>query len=80
MSVDNDETTGDESLDYLPEFDALEWELTDNGNSIQLSNLKELGGMEVAELLTYLHDDGFIHHGGMFANERNGYLRLYQPE
>ena len=65
--------------DYLSEFDELvyDFEQTDiHGDVVHLSNLKELGGMEVAELLTYLYDDGYIHKLGMFSDEANGALSL----
>lgn len=66
--------------DYLSDFDGLEYEFEKDGNEVHLSNLKELGGMEVAELLTYLSDDGYMHFGPMVSNEENGFLIMHKPE
>lgn len=64
--------------DYLDEFDELEYEFTDDGDSIELTNLKAMNGMAVAELLTYLHDDGYYGFGPMMADVENGALTMIQ--
>jgi hypothetical protein len=61
-------------LDYLDEFDNLEYKIRKNEDRIVLTNLKELGGMEVAELLTYLHDDHYLYYPAMSSSEDNGSL------
>lgn len=63
--------------DYLLEFDNLEFRKTDNG--IELFNLKAMNGMKVAELLTYLQDDGYTVFGAMASKPDNGFLRVEQP-
>lgn len=61
---------------YLDEFDELNYEFVDDGNSIELTNLKAMNGMDVAELLTYLHDDGYYGFGPMMADVDNGALTM----
>jgi len=65
--------------DYLDEFDELEYEFVDDGDSIDLTNLKEMNGMAVAELLTYLSDDGYRNFGPMMADAENGSLIMRKP-
>ena len=70
---------------YIDEFEAsglrYEVEALENGDRvIDLRNLKSLDGMEVAELLTYLHDDGYTRFGPMSADSFNGALMLIKPE
>jgi hypothetical protein len=67
-----------EGMDYLAEFDSLDFRFEED-NSLSLMNLDSLGGMEVAELLTYLNDDGYVVFGAMAADSEGGYLRLYGP-
>jgi hypothetical protein len=62
--------------DYLDEFDELNYEFVDDGDSIELTNLKAMNGMDVAELLTYLHDDGYHRFGPMMADVDNGSLTM----
>jgi len=66
-------------LDYLDEFDSLEYEIRESEDRIVLTNLKEIGGMEVAELLTYLHDDHYILYPAMSSTEDNGSLIVEIP-
>jgi len=62
--------------DYLDEFETLKY--TMHENSIELSNLKSMNGMDVAELLTYLFDDGYTEFGPMGANFGGGTLVMLQ--
>jgi hypothetical protein len=71
--------TPDSQMEYLDEFDNLEYEIVDEHN-IELTNLKAMGGMEVAELLTYMNDDGFMRCGNMSAKADNGFLRMVHIE
>lgn len=63
-------------MDYLPEFDELEYTIKDDPDRIELRNLKDVGGMDVAELLTYLYDDGYVDFGPMDATADNGFLMM----
>lgn len=68
-----------DKMEYLDAFHEEGLEYSVEENRVHLWNLKELGGMEVAELLTYLYDDGYCHFGPMFSNEQNGYLAMLNP-
>lgn len=65
--------------DYLSEFKGLRFNITHEEQSVCLMNLKALGGMEVAELLTYLYDDGYTAFGPMDASHENGSLIMVNP-
>lgn len=71
--------------DYLGRFDNLEYRLMEShiGTSVLvLENLKAMGGGEVAELLTYLQDDGWTDFGpmNMVDKDSNGYLAITREE
>lgn len=50
----------------------------DDGDSIELTNLKAMNGMEVAELLTHLYDDGYYGFRPMMADAENGSRTVVQ--
>jgi len=62
--------------DYLDEFNNLVYRIDHANGHIELRNLRDMNGMQVAELLTYLHDDGYRTFGSMSANRANGFLRV----
>jgi hypothetical protein len=64
-------------MEYLDNFDRLEYEIVEEETEeVRLWNIQAMNGMDVAELLTYLYDDGYTHFGPMDAFNDNGYLSM----
>lgn len=54
----------------------LQWEKREK--DYLLKNLKEVNGMDLAEALTYLQDEGYPYIGPMLAESENGLLVVFQ--
>lgn len=65
-------------MEYLDNIDNLEYIV--RNDTVQLMNLHNVPGMQVAEVITYLQDDGYWRCGSMASRKDNGFLRMEKVE